>query len=233
MSDFISFIHIPKNAGMSFSKLCIANKEKIKFFYHRTDVFDTRIPNQLIILQNPVSRFKSSVRYAFENFGHIPIITYLKEKHLNTPNAWVNVLRDPKHPEYDNLMKEMLNKGTHFIGNKKTIYQWTYCPQTLWVNNPKYVILFENLKKESDLLLNKLNIAFDIPHINKTVKNKENDFLSEENSSWLESVFYKEDVEIYNKYKQIPVSKRLCLSEENRGVPMTTPRKTYSMSPPL
>jgi hypothetical protein len=214
-SSKINFIHIAKNAGTSFRELCKTHKDFFIYNGHSVDVFNPNIKNQLIIIQNPVSRFKSSVRYTFsEKWAKEPQIEYLNKNNINTPDKWVTILKDNTNPEYSNLMQEMLNRETHkihYIGSKKIKYKYTYTPQKNYVNDPAYVILMENIEDETNLLLKNLGIDFKIKKLNSTKKTDCNDYISDENIEWLTNVFYKEDNEIYNKYKKIPVEIRLKL----------------------
>lgn len=211
----INFIHIPKNAGSSFRELCKSYPNLFVYNYHNVDVFDENIQNQLIILQNPVARFKSAVRFCFlPSWSKEPQIKYLNSINLNTPEKWVNILKNSSHSEYKNVMKEILNrtdKQTHHIGNRKLLYKWTYSPQIYYVNKPKYVILMENLESEIALLVKKLGINYNLKKINITQKNAENDYLSKENIHWIENEFYKEDYDLYNRFKDMPVEVRLDL----------------------
>jgi hypothetical protein len=43
------------------------------------------------------------------------------------------------------------------------------------------------------------------------MKSTEDDYLSDESTSWLETVFYKEDAEMYRFYKDMPFQKRIRL----------------------
>jgi hypothetical protein len=207
----INFIHIPKNGGTSFSELCNNYSEYFVYNGHDVDVYDKNIQNQLVIVQNPISRFKSAVRYCFIDLWiNNPQIKYLYDNNLTTPNIWVDILKNEYHLEHSNLMKEMLNVG-HYVGNKRLKYKWTYAQQTNYINNPKYVILMENLEEETNILLNKLGLQFKLNKLNSTEKTLENDYISPENIYWLQNHFYKEDCEMYTKYKNIPVEERLHL----------------------
>jgi len=211
----INFIHIPKNAGTSFRELCKSYPNLFVYNYHNVDVFDENIQNQLIILQNPVARFKSAVRFCFlPPWSKEPQIKYLNSINLNTPEKWVNILKNSRHSQYKNIMKEILNRtdtNIHYIGDKKLLYKYTYTPQIYYVNKPKYVILMENLESEVALLIKKLGINYNLKKINITLKNADNDYLSEENIRWVENEFYKEDYDLYNGFKDMPVEVRLDL----------------------
>ena len=198
----INFIHIPKNGGLSLKQICKNNKRKLIYNSHKVNVKTKR--NQLIILRNPIDRFISSIYYCIEKYSHEEQIKKLIERGINTPDKWVEVWSNPNHEYYDLLMKEMLNVN-HKIGNKKPKYKWTYCKQIEWFNNPKFIIIMDNYKKEVRYLLSKLGIRNNIQKINSTVKKDK--YLSEKSIIFLQE-YFKEDFEIYNKYKNMRISKR-------------------------
>ena len=203
--EVINFIHIPKNAGTSMEIVCKKSLHKIVYHFHGVNVFDKNIKNQLVIIQNPIKRFCSAVYYALNIWKHIPEIKFLIEHDVNTVNKWVEIWSDKTHRYHDNLMEELLNKQ-HHIGNKFLEYKWIYTPQSEYINNPKYVILLENIDSEMKILLNMLKLDIDIPIKNKS-KHK-NDNISDKNILFLEN-FYKTDIEMYNKYKNMSLEARL------------------------
>ena len=138
----INFIHIPKNGGTSIQEIC---NSTIVYNGHKTDVYQKNLSNQLVIIRNPIDRFVSSVYYAIQKWSHDPQIKYLISKKIDTPEKWVQIWSDPKHPYHNNLMSEMINED-HFIGNKLNKYKWTYSPQSLWINNPKFCNYYGQFK---------------------------------------------------------------------------------------
>ena len=103
-------------------------------------------------------------------------------------------------------MSEMINKS-HFIGNKLNKYKWTYSPQSLWINNPKFVIIMDNFEVELQYFIKKYKIKpSKIKKINST---HHKDYkLSIESIDFLRN-FYKEDFILYEKYKHTSIEKRL------------------------
>jgi hypothetical protein len=209
MTDQINFIHIPKNAGSSIQYICGLYSKKIKYNWHGIDVHNKNIMNQLVVVQNPISRFESAVRFALQKWSHSPHIKYLINKKIDTPDKWITIWRNVNHPEYKNLMKEIKNID-HMIGNKLLEYKWTYSPQVNYINDPKYVILMENLDQELGLIFRKMGIRRKIPAENVTKKNKK-DTISKENLLWLMDA-YKDDFLMYYKYKNLPVEYRMDFS---------------------
>lgn len=202
---FLNFIHIPKNAGMSIKKL---KGKKFKYNFHNTNVFNKRIKNQMIILRNPLDRFISSVYYGLQKWKGLKTMKELIKNKIDTPDKWISVWKNPEHPHHSLLMKEIKNKR-HRIGKKKLKYKWTYTPQHFWFNKPKYVIILDNLEEEIKQVCDILEIDYKLKKRNYTEKN--NVYISEENKKWINE-FYKDDWDLYNKYKNIPFDQRINLN---------------------
>lgn len=201
----INFIHIPKNGGSSIREIT-NNNSSIIYNGHDTDVYNTKLYNQLVVIRNPIDRFISSVYYSLQIWSHEPQVKYLISKNIDTPDKWVQIWSDPKHQYHDNLMLEMLNKS-HFIGNKLNKYKWTYSPQNLWINNPKFVIIMDNFESDLQYFFTKYKIKhFNIKKINSTYHKDYK--LSVESIDFLKN-FYKEDFILYEKYKNMSIEKRL------------------------
>tara|TARA_B100000989_G_C19417842_1_gene417269 strand:- start:177 stop:788 length:612 start_codon:yes stop_codon:yes gene_type:complete len=200
----INFIHIPKNGGTSIKTICSNNKHMI-YRHHRCDVFNRKLPNTLIVIRNPIERFISAVNYSLQKWSHKENIKYLIRNKIDTPNKFVEIWMDKNHKEYSNLMKLMKNEKQK-IGNKMIEYKWTYYPQYNWINNPKFVIVMDNLNEELRYFMDKYNIKGKIIQNNKT--SSSHNILSEKSKKFLMK-FYKKDIEIYNKYKNISMENRL------------------------
>lgn len=199
----INFIHIPKNGGTSLKKICRGN---IKYHAHNVNVFNKNLINQLVVIRNPIDRFISAVYYALEKYGNEGQVRYLINNGINTPDKLLDIWRDKDHPEYNKLMKEMLNVS-HKIGGKTPKYKWTYTPQSEWFNEPKYVVLMENLEEEIEYLEKQLGL--DLTKLPKTNSTKKKDCeISDINLEFLKEM-YKKDFEIYEKYSKLNKEERL------------------------
>jgi hypothetical protein len=202
--DVINFIHIPKNGGTTIEELCNINSLLI-YNGHKTDVYNNNISNQIIIIRNPIDRFISAVYYALQVWSFTPNIKYLIDNEINTPEKWIQIMMNENHQQYPYLMKEMKNVD-HKIGDKLLEYKWTYSPQNLWINNPKFIILMDNFNDELQYFLQKHNLEGEIKHINSTKHIDKN--LSNESIDFLKK-FYKDDFILYEKYKNMSIDERL------------------------
>ena len=182
------------------------HKSTIVYNGHNTDVYNKNLSNQLVVIRNPIDRFVSSVNYAIQKWSQEPQIKYLISKNIDTAEKWIQIWSDPKHPYHDNLMSEMINKN-HFIGNKLYKYKWPYSQQSLWINNPQFVIIMDNFNAELQYFIKKYNIK--LSNINKkNSTHHKHDKLSIESIDFLRN-FYKEDFIFYEKYKHMSIEERL------------------------
>lgn len=177
----INFIHIPKNGGNSIYEFCYNRiPRKIPLVYknmpfvsnimiyngHNTDVYNKNLSNQLVVIRNPIDRFISAVNYSLQKFSNEPHVKYLIENKIDTPEKWIQIWMNPKDKQYPYLMDMIKNKN-HKIGNRLIEYRWTYSPQSLWINNPKFVIIMDNFNVELQYFIKKYNIK--LSNINKKI----------------------------------------------------------------
>jgi len=203
----INFIHIPKNGGTSIKEFC-SNKLDSKIVYngHKTNVYKKNLSNQLVIIRNPIDRFISAVNYSLEKWLNEPHVKYLIENKIDTPEKWVQIWMNPKDKQYPYLMDMIKNKN-HKIGNKLIEYKWTYSSQSLWINNPKFVIIMDNFNVELQYFMEKYKIKFSGIKKKNSTHNKNNE-LSIESIKFLID-FYKEDYILYEKYRRMSIDERL------------------------
>ena len=202
----IEFIHIPKNAGSTIQTLYKKSK-KLNYNGHSCDP-TTLQHKSLIVIRNPIDRFCSAVRYAIQQYSdeyEDSIIGTLVKNGYDTPSTWIQLLQKKSDPNKDLLLIEMNNKS-HYIGKTKLKQKWTYSPQSLWIKNPNYIILFENFEEEFKIFSNKNKIQYKIKKENST--KKDNDVLSNSDIKYLQKI-YSEDFKLYNYYKSLSVDERL------------------------
>jgi hypothetical protein len=200
----INFIHIPKNAGTSIKEICNRNREKLIYNGHNTDVHDKDIKNQLVIIRNPIDRFVSAVNYSLQKWAKASHVKCLIEKQIDTPEKWVQVWMNPEDDNYPYLMN-MIKNDSHKIGTNLLEYKWTYAQQYFWINNPKFVLIMDNLNEEIQYLTKKYNMKCVIKNKNST--KKINHELSETSINFLRE-FYKEDFILYEKYQNMSIEER-------------------------
>lgn len=182
-----AFIHIPKNAGMSFENKL---KDIPEIDYYGHGVSKKRIENykKIYVLRNPIDRFTSAFFY---------LKGYKKNRERNyfeTPNQLLESLKnlDPRSLEF---MK--VHDNYHYVYGDKINTDWVFHRQSSWVYDPWRILIFERIHDDLQKLSEDLDINLSIPHINQS--NKKEFSYSESDLSLLELI-YKEDFILYNKY---------------------------------
>ena len=203
--DVINFIHIPKNAGTSFKALCGTS---LQYRNHSVDVQSPYINKQLVILRDPVERFVSAFYYSLEYYRHRPHVRDLYYHHIVTPNRMIELLSDPTHPYHPKVQLLMANDGSQRIGPHVSPHKWIYSPQALYVHNPTYVMLFENLA--SEWVVFSKHHQLDLPPLpnTNTTKKRQNEDLTPESIQFIHS-FYAKDCSLIAHYRSIPLEERI------------------------
>lgn len=203
--DKLAFIHVPKNAGTSITDAL--KKYNIKCYYHdsdpRTISFD-----HILVLRDPIDRFCSAVNFAIQYWSHLPHIQNILNAGLHTANDWLDHFFDTDAKYFNLIQTEVLN-GYHNIGNFIPKYKWTYTYQHYYICNPRYVIMFDDLKNELQYLLNQFNIGqLDLPKYNVS---RHDCSISTKNKKLL-TKFYEIDTVLYYGFKNKHFTDRLSVS---------------------
>jgi len=188
--NMINFIHIPKNAGMSFKKMILNDgplSKILKYHFHEVDVYKIQGP-QLLIFREPIDRFISAFFYnkAYPN-TRVNI-----SPHIRTPNDLAEMLADG----HDQIIEEKL----HFVGDRVRGIQYVFVPQYHWFNSPDTVLRYSKLEEDFNHFLKCIeHPPIELEHVNKSPKNKNFEF-SDKSMNFLHE-YYKKDFEIYNTLK--------------------------------
>ena len=163
------FIHIPKNGGTSIGS-CVSLMRDIKMGHHYTDVSSLSSNTKtIIVIRNPLDRFSSAVRHTFQRYPNIPQNKKCIELGITTPNLFSEIWANEKHEHHHAVLDVVLNNtNNHKIGYSVLKYEWTFTPQYRWIQNPAYVILFEQLEKECSLLFKTFGYSIRLPKKNVT-----------------------------------------------------------------
>jgi hypothetical protein len=204
----LAFIHIPKNAGTSIKKICC--ECNVEYHYHNIDPDTINIP-YFLVLRDPISRFCSAVSYVMHDkwWQKNTNVSILITKEINNCEKFVQHMQNDKKLVWSVLAGEKISNGRAgcSIGGKEQELAFVFCKQGLWVKNPKYVLLYDNLEIEINYLFKTiLNQNIKLPHFNRSfIKNNQ---LSNSSIRYLEN-FYEEDIALYNQYKQTPLATRI------------------------
>ena len=191
-----NFIHNPKTGGMSIRNY-IKKENRIKYCFHNTNVTNSFYKNQIVVLRDPIDRFKSGVRFMLKNYKNKDPKLYQKlESHnLLTPSAWATALKNK------NKLITKLYKSQKYVYRKQSNY----------VKNHSNVILFKNLDEEFKLFCQKYSLCQNTDldkKLNQTEKTSETDTLSEGNITFISKV-YEKDIELYQEYESKTFDERM------------------------
>jgi hypothetical protein len=184
-----SFIHIPKNAGMSFQK-ALAGKPNIIYRGHGVQFWWLDKTKNIYVVRNPVDRFTSAFFY---------LKRYEKNKmrdHLNNPEQLIQSLL-----EFDARALSYMKIQDHYhsINGKPVHTDWVFAKQILWVYKPYKFLLFDDLEQEIEKLNEETGLNIKIPKINASPRVP---FEYSERSIEYLKCMYKEDFELYNAVKE-------------------------------
>ena len=215
------FIHIPKNAGTAIIETIKSRRIPINYTNHDVDITYAYTNNHtIVVIRNPIDRFCSAVRYALQKWVENPTIQKITKVGLTSPESWIQVMKNRDHPFYNLLMEELLNDGSHHIGNKSHKFKYIYTPQCEWIHSdqaPDCVLLFDSIDSEFPKLVHAItNRHATLLSVNETTK-KHNDnlLLSEESIEFLKKM-YQQDFDMWNKYSKMVFTDRCRLPTRRR-----------------
>lgn len=212
----VNFIHIPRNAGTSMEKICAHSHGTIGFYEHVADV--TTIPNQLIVIRNPIERFISAVKYEKKYPNPYSLKVVFGDYEKDTPDNWVKAWenKDGKcEGEHKRVLKIIENyRSSCKIGERVLPWNYRYTPQSEWIcgSNVKYVVLFDYFEDEMKRILHTLGVEYNLvddnfPHFNDSTK--ETFTLSPQSIAFLKTQ-YEHDFRYYDEIKK----RRMKMFEE-------------------
>ena len=145
-------------------EICKRSRGIIGFYDHSADV--TTIPNQLIVIRNPVERFISAVKYLKKYPIPAQMNRVFDDYEKDTPDNWVKAWenKDGQYErEHKRLLKVIENGPTgDKIGGRVLPLRWHYTPQSEWIcgSNVKYVVLFDYFEHEMKRILHTLGVDY-------------------------------------------------------------------------
>lgn len=184
------FIHIPKTAGISLSKSLFGEDNdtnhlslrRYRLIFNESDFFQYY---KFTIVRNPWDKLFSCYRF-LNRGGTTPFHKLWRE----------NVLLN--FDNFNDFVKKWVNKHniysfSHFLPQHWFLSLNTFEPQIDFIGK------FENLEDDFLKIKNKLDIDFNLMHLNQSDKIKKNyfDFYNQESIDIVSEV-YKEDINLFN-----------------------------------
>ena len=128
---------------------------------------------------------------------------------VQTPNDWITALKETTHNCHEPLNHILANNETSpcKIGPQECEYIYPFEPQSSWHQEPKFVILMNNLQEEVGILLKNLGVNTDIPHKNETLP-QDGEKISDKNRDWVKEKYAK-DFELYYNYNEASYKERV------------------------
>ena len=189
MSSY-NFIHVPKCAGLTFKALIrdrdiLCPRISINYIGHE---YPEKMNNEIIIIRNPYTRFISSFYYMKK--------WWAKEyKEFSTPNELAEALyKDDKQAKH--LIINLRGEKEHTIRGKETEFNYSFMPQSAWIDEPKHIIKYENLYEDIDKLFKEIGNDVEVSLRHKNKGKIIDDYLSPIAKKFINKM-YKKDFKLY------------------------------------
>ena len=127
---------------------------------------------------------------------------------LTTTNIWAEILSDDKH-DHHKLIYEQIKNDSQQIGSIKPERNLIFANQAHWIKHANFIVIYDNLRTEWELLMKYLNYEMVFPELE--IEKREYKYSSKA-LKYLENI-YSDDIEIYKKYKNISINKRLLINK--------------------
>lgn len=185
------YIHIPKTAGTSVADALYGNR-KVGHGHFNCEEF--RLESE--------EKFETYFKFAFvRNPWDRLVSSYF---HLSSPPDWVGT-RTKNVSKYINARSVDFNSFVLLLSSDKRLQSWIHMiPQSDFIfssgeNKVDFIGKFESLNDDVYYVARKLNVDFEnLPHNNKSIKNKHYSEYYNEFSLKFVSEFYKQDIDNFN-----------------------------------
>ena len=158
----LCFIHSPKTGGSSIQKWLLDNTScehwKLHCNLSKAKQKFPAITHSFAVVRNPWDWAVSCYFYEYKK------IAYNLDLIKNKPHL-INEQKDKYNVELQNQKKVLLDKGfEHWL------YNSSITPQSVYLENIDYILKFESLDKDFQIIQKIINVDIPLPHINKTTK---------------------------------------------------------------